>query len=162
MSCVICHKKRGGRKVARRIAYRQSFERLGMSLIITVSLKVLRERLSLCCKIRQRDNTHATHPAGICRRLQQGIKPQWKFNCLANLAHLFYGESLVINVPSLDFWTVWILSVFTTQSSCTPSSSDVNKTSDGIPRITVVIGATVIPVKNEMAEFRVRISTGRR
>jgi len=48
----------------------------------------------------------------------------------------------------------------TAQSLGTPSAF-VNKASDGISRIVVVIGATVTSPRNSNAESLVRISTGR-
>lgn len=71
------------------------------------------------------------------------------------------GERWASTGPNWCFGTVWMLSMFAAQLLLRPSSGE-RKTSEGISRKVVVIGATVTAVKNPMAESRVRMRTGRR
>src|SRR5215471_1717357 len=62
--------------------------------------------------------------------------------------------------PNRSCDTVMALCRFTAQATFIPSSS-CNATSDGTPRIVLVIGATVTVARYSIALFRVKTSTGR-
>ena len=73
---------------------------------------------------------------------------------------ILVGDKCVMKGWRLDLDTVWILSRFTAQAVCTPSSG-VRITSVGVPRIVEVSGAMVTEERKDRAESRVNIRTGR-
>lgn len=76
-------------------------------------------------------------------------------------SRILLGDKCAMNELRLDLEMVWMLSRFTAQAVCTPSSG-VRITSVGIPRMLVVSGATVADVRKDKAGSRVNIKTGRR
>lgn len=72
---------------------------------------------------------------------------------------IFAAGKEVIKEPTLLFETVCMWSQLTAQSRGIPSAFE-RKTSDGISRTVLVMGATVTPPRYANTESRVRMRTG--